>query len=102
MVVMTVTVFVKPDKVEEFIAATAANHEGSVREPGNMRFDVLQSSADPSRFLLYEAYESEEAAAAHKKTAHYLKWRDQVADWMAKPREGVPHRVVRPMEREAW
>jgi autoinducer 2-degrading protein len=102
MIVTAVTVFVKPDKVEEFIRATAANHEASVREPGNLRFDVLQCSADPARFLLYEAYESEEAAAAHKKTAHYLEWKDLVADWMAKPREGVPHKVVRPLDRDAW
>jgi len=102
MIVTTVTVFVRPDKVEDFIRATVANHEASVREPGNMRFDVLQGAADPARFLLYEAYESEEAAAAHKKTQHYLRWKELVADWMARPREGVPHKVVRPADRSAW
>jgi (4S)-4-hydroxy-5-phosphonooxypentane-2,3-dione isomerase len=43
----------------------------------------------PAQFILYEAYASEEDAAAHKQTAHYLAWRDRVADWMAKPREGL-------------
>jgi autoinducer 2-degrading protein len=102
MIVTAVTVYVKPAHVDDFIRATAENHEGSVREPGNIRFDVLQCKTDPARFLLYEAYESEDAAAAHKKTAHYLKWRDTVADWMARPREGVPHRVIRPEGRRAW
>ncbi|MCB0194421.1 MAG: antibiotic biosynthesis monooxygenase [Anaerolineae bacterium] len=102
MLVTTVTVYVKPEHVNEFIEATIANHNSSIEEPGNMRFDVLQCSDDPTRFLLYEAYESDEAAAAHKKTDHYLKWRETVADWMAKPREGVPHRVIRPQERAQW
>jgi autoinducer 2-degrading protein len=102
MLVTCVTIYVKPEHVADFIEASIANHEGSIKEPGNMRFDVLQCTGDPTRFLLYEAYESEEAAAAHKQTEHYLKWRDTVAAWMAKPREGIPHRVVRPLDRSAW
>ncbi len=55
-----------------------------------LRFDVLQDAGTPSKFVLYEAYESSEAAAAHKETAHYRKWRDTVSDWMVKPRKGEP------------
>jgi len=102
MIVTTVTVYVKPENMDDFIAATTENHEASIEEPGNMRFDVLQSMADPTRFLLYEAYQSEEAAAAHKKKEHYLKWRQMVANWMAKPREGIPHRVIHPKDRNKW
>jgi autoinducer 2-degrading protein len=82
---------VKPDHIVEFVAATRLNHEASVQEAGNRRFDVLQSTTDPTRFVLYEAYASEADAAAHKQTAHYLRWRETVADWMAEPREGVPY-----------
>lgn len=102
MLVTTVTVYVKPEYVDDFIEATIANHNLSIEEPGNMRFDVLQCTDDQTRFLLYEAYESPEAAAAHKKTEHYLTWRETVADWMAKPREGIPHKVIRPQDRAAW
>ncbi len=102
MIVTAVTVWVKPEHVEDFITATVANHECSVKEPGNLRFDVLQSHDDPCRFLLYEGYEDPEAAARHKETEHYRTWRDMVAGWMAKPREGIPHRVIRPLERSAW
>ena len=102
MIVTSVTVFVKEQHVDDFIAATVANHEGSRKEPGNMRFDVLQRRDDPTRFLLYEAYASEEAAKAHKETEHYKRWRDTVAGWMARPREGVAHNVIRPSERSQW
>lgn len=96
MHVTLVHVHVKPQHVEDFIRATRANHEHSVREPGNLRFDLLQASDDSSRFVLYEAYASEADAANHKQTAHYLKWRDDVAGWMASPRQGVSYRGLYP------
>ena len=96
MHVTLVHVHVKPDCVEAFLAATRENHENSVQEPGNRRFDVLQSPDDPTRFVLYEAYASEADAAAHKQTSHYLKWRDTVAGWMAEPRHGVRYAGLYP------
>jgi autoinducer 2-degrading protein len=96
MVVTIVEVHVKPENIEQFISATAGNHKGSIQERGNMRFDVLQSPQDSSLFLLYEAYDSEASAAAHKNTPHYLKWRDAVAPWMAVSRKGAPYRVICP------
>ncbi len=96
MHVTLVYVAVKPAHIDDFIAATQRNHEASVQEPGNRRFDVLQSPADPGQFVLYEAYDSPGDALAHKQTAHYLAWRDAVADWMAEPRRGVPYRGLFP------
>ena len=88
MHVTLVHVRVKSEAIDAFIAATRANHEASIQEDGNRRFDVLQSPDDPARFILYEAYASADDAAAHKATAHYLAWRDAVADLMAEPRRG--------------
>ncbi|MEF8720805.1 MAG: antibiotic biosynthesis monooxygenase [Candidatus Accumulibacter necessarius] len=90
MHVTLVHVRVRPEDVDAFIAATRINHQASVREPGNRRFDVLQAPDDPARFILYEAYASAADAAAHKETAHYLAWRDAVAGMMAEPRRGEP------------
>jgi autoinducer 2-degrading protein len=96
MHVTLVHVQVKSSHIDDFIAATRLNHEASIREPGNRRFDVLQSPEHPDHFILYEAYISAEAAAAHKETAHYLAWRDMVSDWMAQPRQGVRYKGLFP------
>lgn len=96
MIVTIVHVRVKPENIEDFIQATTENHHLSVKEPGNLRFDVLQKGDQSTEFALYEAYESETAAAEHKETAHYLKWRETVAPWMAKPREGVRYNGLQP------
>jgi autoinducer 2-degrading protein len=84
-----VHVYVKPDCLDAFIIACRSNHEQSVKEPGNRRFDILQSADDPCRFVLYEAYATATDAAAHKTTAHYAHWRDTVAGMMAQPRQGL-------------
>ena len=96
MFVTLVHVQVKPELVGDFIEACRANHLESVKEPGNLRFDILQQGGDSTRFVLYEAYASAEAAAAHKETAHYLAWRDAVAGWMAEPRQGVRYEGLFP------
>jgi autoinducer 2-degrading protein len=88
MHVTLVHVRVLPEHVAGFVAAMRANHLASVQEPGNVRFDVLQSPDDPTRFLIYEAYADEPAARAHKETAHYLAWRERVGPMMAEPRRG--------------
>jgi autoinducer 2-degrading protein len=102
MIVTCVYVHVKPDAVNGFINATITNHQESVREPGNLRFDFIQQAVDPYRFMIYEAYESEEAAASHKNTTHYLKWRDTVKDFMAEPRQGVRYKILEPNDRTKW
>jgi autoinducer 2-degrading protein len=98
MYVVCVTVMVKPGHEEEFIRATDANHRGTRREPGNVRFDVLRCEDDPTRFFLYEVYRGKEAFAAHQRTDHYLAWKQAVAEWMAQPRQGVKHSSLLPAD----
>ncbi len=102
MLVTIVEVYVKEEHIINFIESTIENHLNSIQEPGNLRFDVLQNKNDPTRFTLYEAYETEEASLAHKETSHYLEWREKVKDWMLKPRTGIPHQVITPWERASW
>ena len=102
MIVTCVYVHVRPDAVDSFVNATINNHLESVKEPGNLRFDFIQQTDDPCKFMIYEAYESEKAAADHKNTPHYLTWRDVVADYMAEPRQGVKYKIVEPRDRSRW
>lgn len=97
MYVTVVYVSVKPEYIDAFQEACRLNHENSIREPGNMRFDILQSPDEPSNFILYEAYKTQQDAAAHKETAHYLAWRETVADWMVEPRKGVVYQGLFPV-----
>src|SRR3569832_2460452 len=89
MHVTLVQVRVKPEHVADFIEASRANHQASLREPGNLNNNNKQNTTNPTHNNKNEAYRSADAAAAHKETAHYLAWRERVAPWMAEPRVGV-------------
>ena len=67
MHVTVVYVHVKPEHVADFVEAIRENYEHSVKEPGNLRFDILQSVEDPTRFVAYEAYRDQAAAKAHRR-----------------------------------
>ncbi|HCM61575.1 MAG TPA: (4S)-4-hydroxy-5-phosphonooxypentane-2,3-dione isomerase [Morganella sp. (in: Bacteria)] len=87
MNVTLVEINVKADKVDEFIAVFRENHLGSVKEPGNLRFDVLQDPDIQTRFYIYEAYTDDAAVAAHKKTPHYLQCVEKLEALMTGPRK---------------
>lgn len=101
MLIVHVHVRVKPDRVADFIEATAENASNSIQEPGIARFDVIQQNDDPTRFVLTEVYRSDDAPARHRETPHYSKWRDSVADMMAEPRSRAEFRNVFPAD-ENW
>lgn len=101
MLIVHVHVHVLPDQVEAFKAATIANADASVREPGIARFDLVQQDGDPTRFVLVEVYRDADAPARHKETAHYQRWRDAVAPMMASPRTSVRFANVFP-EDAGW
>jgi quinol monooxygenase YgiN len=101
LIIVHVHAHVKPEGIPEFRAACVENARASLREPGVARFDVVQSTEDPTRFVLVEVYRSPDATAAHKETDHYKRWRDTVAPLMAAPRASVRYVNVAP-EDTGW
>ncbi len=70
--------YLKPEFVEAYRAAIIANARQTIREPGIIRFDVLQDKKDSTHFSLLEVYRDADARAAHLETAHFLKWKETV------------------------
>ena len=100
LLIVHVDIAVVPEELEAFLAATADNAAASRDEPGVVRFDVLSDRADPSHVVLVEIYRDEAAAAAHKETAHYARWRDSVAPMMARPRKATRYVNTSPDDRD--
>lgn len=98
MLIVHVFVQVKTDQIDVFKDATIENAQNSRLEPGIARFDIVQQADDPTRFVLVEAYRTQDDPAAHKETDHYKKWRDSVANMMAQPRSAIKYTNVSPDE----
>ncbi len=96
MFVQLVHIRVKPGRVEEFLDAFRINFEGTRAEPGNYRFDVLQDAEDEHHFVIYEAFESEQAVDEHRKTEHYRKTVERLRDLTEGGRDKDFFRLVMP------
>ena len=100
MYIIHVQIRVKPEEIEAFKSATLANAQASVKEPGIVRFDVIQQLDDPAHFVLVEVYHTIEDHAKHRQTAHYSTWATIVAPMMAEPRSSLKYTNIFPDEAE--
>ncbi|HOJ01966.1 MAG TPA: putative quinol monooxygenase [Anaerolineaceae bacterium] len=101
MLIVIVHVHVKEEYISAFCEASIENATNSSQEEGIFSFDVIQENDDPSKFALVEVYKDAAAAAAHKETDHYKKWKDTVAAMMAEARFGVKYHEIYPPEK-SW
>lgn len=101
MYIVHVHIHVKADCIEDFRSVSLENAQSSLQEPGVARFDVLQQSDDPTRFLLLEVYRTATAALEHKDTAHYRKWREAAEPMMEEARSRMVYTNLFPTD-ESW
>ena len=96
MFIVHVYVHVKPDQIEAFKTATLENARNSIKEPGIARFDVIQQTDDPTRFVLVEVYRTPDDPARHKETAHYSRWREVAEPMLADSRTRIIYSNIFP------
>ena len=96
MYIVQVHVRVKEDRIQDFIDAIKENAKNSILEPGILRFDIIQQIDEPTQFILYEIYRTDQDPAKHKDTEHYRIWRGKVEGMMAEPRQSVKYRNIFP------
>jgi autoinducer 2-degrading protein len=96
MMMLIVSLEVKPERVDDFLKLVTFNASESRKEPGNLRFDVVRSVASPTRFSLYEVYNDDAAVQAHQATAHYARWRAEVEALLSTPRVSEKFTSVSP------
>jgi autoinducer 2-degrading protein len=84
MMILHVTIQVKPEHVSEFLDVIRYDAEHSEKdEPGCLRFDVIQDRDDANRFYFYEVYRDEAALEAHRQTPHFKLYAEKVQPWLA-------------------
>ena len=102
MIVRIIDVHVREQSIEDFKRVSLRNRAESIQEPGVLRFDVLQSEADPQAFILYEVYRDEQATLDHKETDHYQSWRNEVEPMMARKRASTACVPIAPTDPGEW
>jgi (4S)-4-hydroxy-5-phosphonooxypentane-2,3-dione isomerase len=96
MHILHVRLKITPERIPDFISATIENAKSSLREPGCVRFEIIQDASDASHFELLEVYRDDASHAAHRDTPHYKAWIDRATGMMAEPRTRTIYRNVYP------
>ena len=88
MIVLHVSIQVKPEHVAEFLDVVRYDAEHSEKdEAGCLRFDVIQDRDVANHFYFYEVYRDEAALAAHRETSHFKYYAEKTQAWLAAPPE---------------
>ena len=102
MHILFVTIKMKPEHREEYMAEMLLNAKGAQQdEPGCLRFDVVVDSQDLNTIHLYEVYKDEAAFADHQAAPHFLRMRETTGDWRDGPAVVHMGANVSPTD-EAW
>jgi autoinducer 2-degrading protein len=72
---------VRTEHLSEFVEHARRHGRNSLREPGCVRFDVLQDAADPETICLYEVFRSEADLRVHRQQDYYQRWMEMSRGW---------------------
>jgi (4S)-4-hydroxy-5-phosphonooxypentane-2,3-dione isomerase len=81
---------IAPAHLEKFVEALKENGAATIKEPGCLQFDFSQSASNPNQIFIYEIYENEAAAQAHRASDHFKKY-------VAMTKDMAINRQIRPM-----
>jgi autoinducer 2-degrading protein len=96
MYIVQIHVRVKENRIQDFIEASKENAKNSILESGIVKFDIIQQLEEPTKFILFEIYKTDQDSAKHKDTKHYRIWRGMVENMMAEPRQSMKYRYIFP------
>jgi autoinducer 2-degrading protein len=92
--VLAVSIRVKPENIERFMAALLSNAREARKEPGCRQFEVLVDTSDPAKILLFEVYDDEKAFEAHQQTPHFKKYLAEAVPLLASRERQVLKRAL--------
>jgi quinol monooxygenase YgiN len=88
-----------PPKKDEGLAATSGLAEPSRKEPGNMRFEVLQQSSRPNHMTVVEIWRSRKAQETHAADKQMLDYRTKLLPMSGSLYDERLYRIIRERRR---
>jgi len=76
---------VQPPAKSDAAELLHAFRETARRDEGNLRFDVVESSARPGQFVILASWKDQKALDAHAAAAHTKEFRDKIHAWRNSP-----------------
>lgn len=77
MIYLVATLKIKPGSLPAINEAVAECIEGTRKEPGNISYDLFQSTTDENTLVFVERWENQAAIDNHFTEPHFLAWREE-------------------------
>lgn len=84
---ITAMVYVKSERVADFIAAARAMIDSSNAEPGCISYQLYQNPYDNTKFIFVEAWKDQAAIDTHFSMSYFKAFGPKVQDWLLQPTE---------------
>ncbi|RZU48336.1 quinol monooxygenase YgiN [Krasilnikovia cinnamomea] len=98
MIFITAKFRIKPEEADRWPAIAAPFTEATRAEPGCLWFDWSRSIADPTEYVLVEAFRDGEAGAAHVNSAHFQQARQELPRHLAE----TPRIINTTLDQDDW
>ena len=72
---------VKVEHLDAFVRNVRLHARQSNSEPGCVRYEVLEDTADPQTICLYEVFVDEAGFSAHLRAPYYAEWMQMSREW---------------------
>ena len=86
----------KAEKAEEFAALFSAHVAASRTEEGCIEYHMLRDQQDPTLFIFYEVWQSQEHLAIHSALPHMQEFHAQRMDYLLRDFEIRPIEMLSP------
>jgi (4S)-4-hydroxy-5-phosphonooxypentane-2,3-dione isomerase len=73
-IVNAIDLDIAPAELDKYLAAVKENGVATVKEPGCREFNIMVSATNPNHVFLFEVYDNDAAAQAHRTTEHFKKY----------------------------
>lgn len=83
MILISGTVTVQADKIEEAKVAFIIMQDASAAEDGCISYRFFQDLEDPTVFRLFEEWETQDALPAHNESSHMAEYRAKQPNFVA-------------------
>jgi len=79
----TVILFTKirPQHIDDYIVNMRVCAEATNKEPGCIRYEVMQDADDPTMMCLFQVFKDEAAYQVHQDAEHHRVWIEMSGDW---------------------
>lgn len=93
--IIAAKLFIKPEKVNEFVKMFQAMTDSTLKEPGCTGYQLYQNPYDKNSFLVFETYKNQAAIDAHFAASYFKAFGEKMQPIASKPAELVIYDVAK-------